>query len=136
MSPIFTLGYWFSLTPFPFMTWSSRILLAGFGILLVAGIILGIIESRSKAIKPVKRAYGRAASHLGWTGFVGLLLWVFDYERIPLLTMRAFYVLWFAWFVWGAWSIGRYVWKDIPAFAARDRERMEREKWLPKSKRA
>lgn len=135
MHPLLSLTYWFSLTPMSFMTWPSRILLAGFGVLFVGGIVLGFLESRSKALKPVKRAYARAASHLGWTGFVGLLLWIFDYERIPLLTMRAFYLVWLVWFVWGAWSIFRYVWKEIPAFVERDRERIEREKWLPKPKR-
>ena len=134
MSPLLTLGYWFSLNPTPFAGWSEMTLLIGFAALFVAGIGVWVFASRSSYGKMTKRALGRVASHLAWTGFIGLMLWVFAYEQVPLLSMRIAYVAWLIWFVVGAWVIGQYAWKEIPAMEARNRERMEREKWLPKRK--
>ncbi len=134
MHPLFTPAYWFSLSPQPFQPWAERFLLVAFGALFLAGIITWIIELKGGHSKPVKRALGRAASHLSWTGLVGLLLWAFSYEHVSLLSMRAFYLAWLAWFALGAWYIFRYVWVEIPSQEARHRERTEREKWLPKRK--
>jgi hypothetical protein len=134
MSPLLSLGYWFSLTPPPFQPWVERALLIGFGVFFVAGIAVWIIQMRGKQSKYLKRALGRAASLLAWTGLVGLFLWLCAYEGVPLLTMRILYVLWLVWvLIWG-WFIVRYVWVEIPALEARGKEREEREKWLPKRK--
>lgn len=134
MTPLLTLGYWFSLTPAPFAPWAERALLAIFAAFFIAGIVVWMIQMRSGYGKFVKRALGRAASLLSWTGLVGLFLWICAYEGVPLLSMRVVYLLWLAWVGIGAWFIIRYVWVEIPAMEARNRERMEREKWLPKKK--
>jgi hypothetical protein len=134
MHPLLTLRYWFSLNPLPFAPWVERALLVGFGVFVVAGIVVVVWKRKGKYEKSVRHAMDRVSALLIWTGIVGLLLWACDYERIPLLSMRAFYVAWLAWV--GVWAslIAKYVWKDIPALEARNRERMEREKWLPKRK--
>ena len=134
MHPLLTLGYWFSLNPTPFAPWAERALLVIFSVFLVAGIAVVIIKRRGKYEKPTRHAFDRVASLLSWMGLVGLLLWACAYERIPMLSMRALYVAWLAWVLVWAWFIVRYVWKEIPALEVRNRERMEREKWLPKRK--
>jgi hypothetical protein len=113
----------------------QRALMIAFAGLFVAGLVVWIIEMRSHMSKWTKRAMGKAAAHLGWTGIVGLLLWMFTYERLPVLSMRFFYILWAVWFVLGAVFVVRFVWVKIPELEARNKERMEREKWLPKSKK-
>lgn len=112
----------------------QRALLILFAGLFVAGLIVWVVELRAHTSKLMKRALGRTATHLGWTGIVGMLLWAFDYERLPLLSMRAFYLAWGIWLIIGVCFIVRYVWIEIPALEARNRERVEREKWLPKKK--
>lgn len=134
MSPLLTPAYWFTLSPMPFMPGVQRALLILFAGLFVAGLIVWVVELRAHTSKLMKRALGRTATHLGWTGIVGMLLWAFDYERLPLLSMRAFYLAWGIWLIIGVCFIVRYVWIEIPALEARNRERVEREKWLPKKK--
>lgn len=134
MHPLLTPSYWFALSPPPFLPWAERFLLVAFGALFLVGIVAWIMERKGGYAKTVKRALGRAATHLGWTGFIGLLLLAFSYEHVSLLSMRALYVAWLAWFLIGAWFLVRYVWVDIPAQEARRRERAEQEKWLPKRK--
>jgi hypothetical protein len=134
MSPLLTLGYWFSLTPAPFMPWVERALLIGFGAFFIGGIMVWVIQMRGGQGKYVKRALGRAASLLAWTGLVGLFLWAAEYEQIPFLTIRFVYIVWLAWVIAWAWFIVRYMWVEVPALEARNKERTEREKWLPKRK--
>jgi hypothetical protein len=134
MSPLLTLGYWFSLNPTPLAGWAEKTLLIGFAVLFLAGIAVWFFAGRSAYSKFTKRALGRVAAHLAWTGFIGLILWVFAYEQVPLLSIRVAFIAWFIWLAVGAWFIGQYAWKEIPAMEARNRERLEREKWLPKRK--
>lgn len=135
MQPLLTLRYWFALNPEPFLPWAERFLLVAFGAFIVLGIAAWIAELKGRFDKPMKRAFERAASLLTWSGIAGLLLWAFSYERITVLSMRFFYVLWLAWVLWGFWRVYRYVWVEIPAQERRNRERAEREKWLPRPKR-
>ncbi len=134
MQPLLTLRYWFTLNPAPFLPWAERFMLVAFGAFVVFGIVAWMAELKGRFSKPIKRAFERAASLLAWNGVLGLLLWAFSYERIPVLSMRFFYVLWLAWVLWGFWRIYRYVWVEIPAQESRARERAEREKWLPRRK--
>jgi hypothetical protein len=108
MPPLLTLGYWFALAPVPFSPMVERALLVVFTVFFVAGIVVWVMELRAGFSKFMKRALARAATLLGWSGLVGLLLWSFSYERIPLLSMRFFYILWLGWVVAGAWFIFRY----------------------------
>lgn len=135
MQSLLTPQYWFSLSPTPFQPWAERFLLVIFGAFVVFGILTWIFELKGRFDKPMKRALERAASLLVWSGVVGFLLWSFSYERIPILSMRFFFLLWLAWVLWGFWRIYRYVWIEIPERARRERARAEREKWLPKPKR-
>ncbi|HWR00182.1 MAG TPA: hypothetical protein VN397_05060 [Candidatus Methylomirabilis sp.] len=134
MPPLLTLPYWFTANPAPFQPWADRFLLVAFGAFVLFGVIAWIVEMKSRFGKPMKRALEKAASLLAWSGVVGLLLWAFSYERIPVLSMRFFYLLWLGWVLWGLWRIYRYVWVEIPALEQRSRERAEREKWLPRRK--
>jgi|WetSurMetagenome_2_1015567.scaffolds.fasta_scaffold534768_2 hypothetical protein len=135
MHPLLTLKYWFALNPTPFLPWADRALLVLFGAFTVFGIITWIVEIKGGWNKSVKRALDRAASLLIWSGIVGLLLWSFSYERVPILSMRVFYLPWVAWIGYGAWSIWHYLWVEVPAKEELHREQIERNKWLPKSKR-
>ncbi|MEN9558160.1 MAG: hypothetical protein RL141_529 [Candidatus Parcubacteria bacterium] len=135
MHPLLTFSYWFSLQPAPFQPGIERALLVLFGIFFAAGIIVWVMQLRGGYDKLMKKAIGRLATHLGWTGFVGLCLWAMEYERVPLLRMRVLYILWGVWVLVGLWFIVRYVWKEIPVLEAQKRERTAQSKWLPTSKK-
>lgn len=106
-----------------------------FCVLFVAGIVVWMLRLRGGYDKPVKRALSRLATHLGWTGIVGLGLWFLAYQQVPWLSMRAGFLMWAVWFVLGFWFIGRYVWKEIPEREARQKAQAEERKWLPKRKK-
>lgn len=135
MPPLLTLSYWFAFYPPPLMPVVERIMLIVFCALFIAGIVVWVMRLRGGYSKPVKRALSRLATHLGWTGIVGLGLWFVSYERVPGLSMRIGLLAWVAWFVVGAWLIGRYIWKDIPALEERQKAQAEERKWLPKRKK-
>lgn len=135
MPPLLTPQYWLSLNPTPFQPWAERLLLVVFGVFVLFGIITWIAEVNGGFSKPAKRALGRAASLLLWSGFVGLLLWVFAYERLPILSLRLFYLLWLAWVVYGFSRIYHFLWVEVPAKERMLAEREARERWLPRPKR-
>ncbi|OGL74425.1 hypothetical protein A3E39_00825 [Candidatus Uhrbacteria bacterium RIFCSPHIGHO2_12_FULL_60_25] len=134
MNPLLTPQYWFTVSPVPFQPWAERFILVAFVACVLFGMIAWIIELKGRFSKPMKRAYERVASLLFWSGVAGLFLWGFSYERIPVLSMRFFYLFWLAWVLWGLWRVYTYVWVEIPAQERRNRERTEREKWLPRRK--
>jgi len=134
MQDILTLHYWFSFRAIPFVPVAERSLLALFGIFTLVGIGTTLFLLKKCYAKTTKRALGKFASLLTWSGLIGLLLWLFTYQGVPVLSMRFFYVPWAVWVVWGFVSIYRYLWVEVPRKQKEYEERMEREKWLPKKK--
>lgn len=108
-----------------------------FGIFaLMAGLGVAFLVWRRKAKRDKldRRISNSIASLLITMGLVGLLMRGFDYERVYLLSMRFFYVIWLlAAGVWG-WTIYIYATKTVPAIRAKQAEREQHEKWLPKKK--
>jgi hypothetical protein len=133
-STFLTLRYWFSVRAIPFVPVVDRILPVAFAVITVAGIGMSVLSLKKSFPKPTRRAFGRLGSHLTWTGLFALLLWSFTYQGIPILSMRFFYVLWFAWFVWGFYPIYKYLFIEVPSQEKLYEERKEAEKWLPKKK--
>ncbi len=113
----------------------ERSLLVLFCVFLLAGIIVRLLVWRAGWDKLMKKALRRAASALTVLGVVGLLLYVFSYERIYVLSMRFGYAIWFALFAWYVWRLLLLVRVEIPAVERSHREREEKNKWLPKSNR-
>lgn len=134
LPPPLTLGYWFAVQPAPLMPAVHYGLLAGFAAMVLAGIGLFVALRRLGWDKLKRRVYGRVASAGVTMGLVGLLLRGLDYERVYLLGMRAFYLVWLACAVVWGWSIWRYATKTVPAIRAKQAEREQQERWLPKKK--
>lgn len=134
MQELLTLHYWFSIRAIPFLPVVERGLLVFFGIFTVVGIGTSLFLLRGGFAKPTKRALGTFASLLTWSGLVGLLLWLFTYQGVPVLSMRFLFVPWIVWVVWGFVSIYRCLWVEVPEKQKLYEERMAREKWLPKKK--
>ena len=133
---LLSLGYWFSIRPVPFLPGVERGLLIFFAVITVLGIIGYTTPFIKKGLsKPVKRVIGMIASAFTWGGIVGLLLWSFSYQGIPVFSMRFFYVLWLAWMLWDAYRVYQYYWIEVPQKLEMYKDRIEREKWIPKKKK-
>lgn len=131
--PLLRLAYWFDLNPAPFMPWVERFLPIAFILLLFVGILLRMVAWRRDFEKLTRRALRKAASMLMVLGVVGLLLFVFAYERVYVLSMRFGYLIWFGLLAWYVWRLMKYVRVEIPAIERRQAEREKLNKWLPKA---
>jgi len=132
---LLTLSYWFGIHPSPFLPLVSRALLIAFAVWTVAGIAASLVRLKPGLEKTTRRILAKAATLFTWSGLTGLVLWAFEYERIPVLSMRIFYVVVLVWIVWGLWSIARYLRVELPAMRRMQSERAAAERWLPHSKR-
>ena len=106
-----------------------------FAVFLVFGAIIRMVASHRHEDKQVTEVFSRLG-RLGVTmGILGLMLFFFSFEEIPLLGARFWYLIWALGVgVWVA-LIVRYVVKVIPAERAAILARQEKEKYLPKPSR-
>lgn len=132
LRPLVHPSFWLNTAPTPLTTGSERLLFIFFAIFLVFGAIIRMVASHRHEDKQVTEVFSRLG-RLGVTmGILGLLLFFFSFEEIPLFGARFWYLIWGAGLIiWIAW-IARYVVKVIPAERAAVLARQEKEKYLPK----
>ncbi len=136
--PLFRLGFWFDVRGTPFTPWADQLILAlMLCLLLAAGATLWVRrEARQAGMdKHTRRIWQRLFRLLLAGGLSGLVLYVFTWQRIPVFSMRIFYLVWLGGMIFGAYVLVRYALEEVPAIRARQAERIAHEKWLPKSKR-
>jgi len=126
----------------PFLSWTSDILLLIFAVLFFVG-IMGLHSARQKADKPRKddlrgkteRKIMRYGSGLAIAASItGAIFYWFTAERVPVLSARFFFLIWFV--VFAVWMWIRVV-KPIrllPLIHQEEVEREKYEKWLPRPK--
>ncbi|MBI5729279.1 MAG: hypothetical protein HY983_03525 [Candidatus Magasanikbacteria bacterium] len=125
--------YWFG-QPDPA---EGRVILAWL-VVLVGLIVLGaaaIMVGRESADRAVALFARRFSNCALWLGIVGLLFFLLRQERVAFLGWRVWFLLWLL--VGGVWA-GRlaYFWfKRVPAIRAEQKNRVEREEFLPKRKK-
>lgn len=129
-----TPSFWFSTVPMPFSFWTDRVLIVLSLAFSLVGIIGLVYLMRASIEKRVRRVYQSTAWQLIWIGLVGLLLWSFTYERVPVLSMRFAWIVWLGWIAWVVWSTWRRLRIELPAESERYAERDRLAKWLPKKK--
>lgn len=135
MHPLLSLGYWFSIRPVPFTPAVERALLLVFAAFVLVGVASFLVLLKRGLSKTAKRAVGKFANLLTWSGITALILWTFSFQGVPVLSMRFLYVPWLVWVLWGLYAIYRYVWVEVPAKQKMYEEFQERQKWLPKKKK-
>lgn len=110
----------------------------GILVLVLAMTIVGLIglvyTVRSGMDKQLRRVVKRVAWVMVWAGLAGLMLFVFSYERIPTLSMRALWIVWLAWLVWEGFRTWKQVTIELPEKSAQQKERDRLAKWLPKKR--
>ena len=135
MQNLLTLKFWFGLYPPALTPLVSKILLVLFVAVFLLGIIAKIYAIKTKLEKWNRRAIDKTASLLITMGAFGLLLFVFAYEQIPVLSMRAGYIFWLIILAIWIYFLYNFVRKEIPRQRALKQEREHQDKWLPKPKK-
>ena len=129
-SNIITPQYWFSPPPV-LSSLTLWLMVAVFGLMLAAAVVLNILSQKSKFDQPLRRGLKKISVLLGWLGAAGFILLFFRYEIIPFLSWRFWY---------GLWAIGLAIWlgfilkfwfKDIPRRRKDLTEKARLKKYLP-----
>ncbi|MDF1497021.1 MAG: hypothetical protein P1P90_03090 [Patescibacteria group bacterium] len=135
MQNLLTLNFWFSQYPPALTPWATRILLVVFVAIFLVGVIAKIYSIKTKLEKWNRRAIDKSASLLLSMGAFGLLLFVFAYEQIPVLSMRAGYILWLLITAVWIYFLYKFIAVEIPKQRKLKQEREHEDKWLPKPKK-
>ncbi|MCI0479117.1 hypothetical protein L0Y59_01085 [Candidatus Uhrbacteria bacterium] len=130
--PLLQPSYWFTTVPPPLSPVADRVAFVLFAVFLVAGIVMRVVATRRGWEKMVRRLLIRSGGRLMTLGAFGLLLYALNYERVPVLSARFWFLLWAALLAWYAWKTYRYVRVEIPDVKRRREERERTEKWLPR----
>jgi len=134
LRPLWDLRYWFAIRSEPFNSWAGWIVLGVTAALAVAGIGFRLWMRGRTIEKLTRRVYRRISALLISAGLTGLLLDWFTGQRVPVLGMRFFFLIWlFSHGLWG-YFIWRHAVKELPALRAKWAEQQAYEKWLPKPK--
>ncbi|MDD2785286.1 MAG: hypothetical protein PHS79_00160 [Patescibacteria group bacterium] len=131
---LLTLNFWFQMQPPMFVYWVGLVMLVVFAAMSIIGLAAKIYVTKAGMDKLMKRAVGRAGTMLLTMGLFGLALYGFVYESVPILSMRAWLLVWLICLGVWVWSILRYVRVEIPAKKEMAAERERMNKWLPKKK--
>lgn len=135
LRPLFSSSYWLTLDP-PAVWTSAGSSLA---VIFVGMLVASVVVRRMKVPQAVDRhqaiVYRRVVSMLATMGSIGLVLFFFSFQEIRLFGARFLYLVWIAGTAWWAIAIARYAKRDVPEARAREIERREREKYLPKRRK-
>jgi protein-S-isoprenylcysteine O-methyltransferase Ste14 len=127
--------YWFQIQPAAMVPWASTASIVIFTAMFVVGIGVKVYGAKSGMEKLVRRAVERAGTLLVTMGLIGGVWWLVCYERVPMLSMRVWLLVWLVSMGLWIWSIAKYLRVEVPAKRAKAKEREQYEKWLPKPKK-
>ncbi len=117
------------------MPWFDRAIAIVMAALLVAGFGSSIYAFWAKGFERETRKLLKRYASLGISsGLSGLALWFFNWQGVPVLSMRFLWIVWFGCFAYWAFTIARYQQKELPMIRAARAQQEEARKWLPKPK--
>ena len=131
-------GYWFNIYALPFLPAVNVMILVVLSLLVLAGAVgylIAVTSVGQKMDKYMRRLLRACAVASFWMGVCGFVLYFMTWQRIPVLSMRMWWIVWLAIFGWIASRLERWAKKEIPAERRLHAERAAYEKWLPKPKR-
>lgn len=132
LRPILHPSFWFSFHPSPLMASSSRLLLVGFTLFIVVGIVIRVVGRRkAPSDRFVLETFYKVSRLLSTLGLLGLLWLFFAVEEVTFLQARYWMLVWFVGLLVWVFFIWRFVSKTVPAERARRNESRERNKYLP-----
>lgn len=124
------LSFWFSLRPIPLLPTYDKIF-TGFVVLLGLSLIASFFIKKAYQKNIYSRIFNEAYSFFFTNFGLGLLLLFFNYEAVPLLSARFWFIL---------WAIEMGIWgyliavsaKEIPDKKEQFKKEKEYNKYLPK----
>lgn len=129
MMNLLTFSYWFNVR-------GGELALMGNRALVIFCLILAILFIYTIFLKKTKsklflKAFNRTQSFCFTNFFIGLLLFILTYERIPLLSARFWFIIWFISMLTWIYFIIKQL-KKIPLIKAEYEKKQELLKYLPK----
>jgi len=133
--PLFTIDYWFNTRPTALEPFFQEFFFYFFITLIVGALVIGIIAKRKKKADPwIAQGFQRISSWCLTMGVAGLVIFFFTYERLPFLSMRFWYLLWFiaaiAWLI----QIVHFFKTRVKVEKMKITEKENIEKYLPNKK--
>lgn len=127
---------WISVEP-PVVTQGlGRAFIILFILMFFVGMVLRAVRSRrDKEDAYVREMFRRMAGLLTTMGILGVILGFFGFENVRFLGGRFWYPVWVAAVAIWAFLIFKYIKKQVPMMKAREKERAEKLKYMPKPKR-
>jgi O-antigen/teichoic acid export membrane protein len=125
---LLTLNFWFNSRPAALIPFFYYLLVVAILIFIVAAFFLWIIKNRQKS--SYNRLWSKIIAFSATHSFIGLLLLFFNYERIPFLSARFWFIVWGAGILAWAAYIYKYF-KTIPEKRKIAQEKREFNKYIP-----
>ncbi|MBU0646531.1 hypothetical protein KJ611_03635 [Patescibacteria group bacterium] len=127
---------WLSIDPPTVTQGIGRGLIVLFILMFLAGLALRVARARQdKEDSYGRELYRRLASLLATMGVLGMILGFMSFENIRFLGGRFWYLIWLVATVIWIFLIVKYIKKQVPMMQARQKEREEKLKYIPKPKR-
>lgn len=129
---LFTLEYWFTLNPEPFLPVVLKILYVFFGLMIVCGIAAKIMSKKHAGYPPTRNLYEKFYYFLSSMGFVGLVLVFFRAVRAYFIGAPFWMLIWLIVLLVWLYFILRYAFVKMPKLKEEIEMKRELEKYLPK----
>ena len=125
MENLLSLKFWFDLRPESLLPGSQRIFVGVLFILVVCFLVFWFLKKKKKGL--YAPFFNSLYTFFAVNAFVGLIIWFLNYELIPFLSARFWFLLWGISMI--VWLI--FVFKDLKKIPARKKE-LEEEKEFKK----
>ncbi len=121
MENLLSLKFWFDLRPDSLLPSSERIFVSIIFVLIVGFVVFWFLKKKKKGL--YTPFFDKLYNFSAINAFIGLIIWFLNYELIPFLSARFWFLLWGASMV--IWLV--FIFKDLKKVPARKKE-LEEEK--------
>lgn len=132
--PLFRPSFWFAVQP-PSLLSGTICILFALALLPFLGWGLIRVHDQKTTDKLLRRVWRNVQTCLISFGSTGFLLLFLAWQRIPFLSLRVFWLIWFAAHAGWLYALYTKAMREIPAIQKARAERASYEKWLPKAKK-
>jgi uncharacterized protein YneF (UPF0154 family) len=129
---LFSLRYWFTLNPEPFLPVVLNILYIFFGLMIVVGIAAKIMTKKYANYPPTRNIYGKFYYFFATMGFSGLVLIFVRSVGAYFIGAPFWLLIWFIVLLLWLYFILKYIFIKAPKLKNEIEMKRELEKYLPK----
>ncbi len=133
--PLLQPSYWLSMNPPTVWEGAGRFLIVVFIGMIIASVVIRRKKLPHATDRHEANLYRRICEMLSTMGFIAVILFFFSFEQIRLLGARFLYLIWIAGLVTWIVTIMKYNKAVIPGLRSKEKDRREKEKYLPKRRK-